>query len=55
MDHNLLFFAVADGHGINGHHVSGYIQKNLTRNILKFIRPEDLNNFNITNGLIKGF
>ena len=28
---NSSMFAVADGHGLNGHHVSQYIVKNLTK------------------------
>ena len=25
-------FAVCDGHGVNGHHVSGFVKQNLPRN-----------------------
>jgi serine/threonine protein phosphatase PrpC len=52
---SLIFFAVADGHGVNGHHVSGLMQKNLPNNILKFINTEDINEMSITNGIRRGF
>jgi serine/threonine protein phosphatase PrpC len=34
------FFAVADGHGVNGHLVSAFLKKNLTsnKNCIEFIR-----------------
>ena len=40
LDVNLIFFAVADGHGVNGHLVSDYIKKNLPKNILRFYKSD---------------
>lgn len=35
------FFAVSDGHGMNGHHVSAYIKEKLPRKIIYFIKLID--------------
>lgn len=49
-EQNLNLYAIADGHGVNGHHVSQY----LVKNVAKFLESE-LKNIRLTEALPKVF
>ena len=41
-----LFYLISDGHGVNGHDVSGYLKENLPNNLSKNFIKKGINIFN---------